>query len=109
MAPVCSLANDASLAFSAQNVDNVDETLFEPGKSLMDAVNVMDLGTQEERDFLATYPAQVLDQIRDEIYAHLTTAPRTPLVFSWVQTGNYEVVTTALSQGKSITIGGPAH
>ena len=115
MPPVCAMVSDATLAFSAQNVNDVDETLFAPGTSLVEAVNTMRFGAQQglggdaERDFFASYPTEVLEQIRHEIYTCLTASPRVPIAFAWLETGRHDVVSVSFPGGKSITILGPPH
>lgn len=109
MPPVCMLVNDANLNLAPNRIDAVDQTLFAPGADLIQAVETLGWGTAEEREFFATYPAEALEQIRDEVYRALTASPRTPLAFAWIESGQQEVVVSAMSNGRSITIGGPAH
>jgi hypothetical protein len=108
----CQLTLQATEAFSAAQIGGVDGLLFAAAGSLVAAAETMDLGSAEERAFLATYPAELLERARRAISHALEQSPRIPVIFFFALGQGYEVAIGAAllpAAGTHLIFTGPAH
>lgn len=111
---------DLNARFNRKNIDQVDERLLEPGKTVGDAARQSQKGTtalsatQQQVDYINKFPAAELEDLRAVLYKAVTQDPRLPVQFLWVpgdayRVEIYEVPGTAKSLGGvSVLLTGPA-
>lgn len=107
----CMLTTQANEIFGPNRIDELDASLVAPGTNLAEAAARMDLGTPAEREFLASFGPDLLDQARATIAYALEQRPRLPVVFFFSFGPDYALSIGAglKPPGMHLVFTGPVH
>lgn len=84
----------ANTAFNSTNIGSVAPTLFEPGRSLLDAATALEIvQSHAERKHFSLWPRSLQESLRATLYDALTRNPRVPVQMIWKPAAGFGIAT----------------
>jgi hypothetical protein len=105
------VVQDANTTFNSTNINGVDETLLEPGKTLLSAAEALGIGSAYPPGQVAAafnrWPPAVQEAIRAALYEAVTSNPRVPVQFTWVHAPGFGVLASGTSDSTMVRLRSP--